>query len=543
MSTIVQRRRGTTAQHAAFTGALGETTFDTDLNRPVFHDGILAGGFPAAMLHLAQTFAQTQTLAAAENFFGSTANPINRIAFINPAGAGTSTLDFNTNGTPDLNFLRKYATTPFQVEAASSGGIDLVVDSNNNETGASVRFLTNGVRDSGTQTLLATFFDNGTNELTNRTTVTIPALGGTTATGYSLVNTTAAAAGAQQVSPALQFEGFGWKTNAVAASQSVRWRQFLNPVEAAVSPTAQLAFQVSVNAAAFSSMLTLSSDFAHSLVGDLSMTGSIGNLAFLTLAATGLVRWNTRSAISSPANGILRLTDSATTDFTRLQFGGTTSSYPAIGRNGTALEILGADGAGPSSLQVYNTKTNATTFERLDIQWAGNVAQIWTEKGSVGGTARELHFGTDGIARLEINAAGTIEWGAVSQLETDGSIFINSGTLFTANVTSGLVSIAGVIQADVGTTSLGFFGALITQQDVVLLTNNIGAGGTADTLDDFSSDSGVASLGTDLMDQATVPDKATLDGILDTIHGDINQLGLKVIQIIQLLEAYGLAAP
>lgn len=63
MATQVQRRRGTTAQHAAFIGALGETTFDTTLNRPVVHNGVLAGGFPSAMLHLAQTFAEDQTFA------------------------------------------------------------------------------------------------------------------------------------------------------------------------------------------------------------------------------------------------------------------------------------------------------------------------------------------------------------------------------------------------------------------------------------------------------------------------------------------------
>lgn len=46
MATQVQRRRGTTAQHATFTGALGELTVDTDLNTLVVHDGSTAGGFP-----------------------------------------------------------------------------------------------------------------------------------------------------------------------------------------------------------------------------------------------------------------------------------------------------------------------------------------------------------------------------------------------------------------------------------------------------------------------------------------------------------------
>lgn len=48
MSTAVKRRRGTTAQHAAFTGQLGELTVDTDKDTVVVHDGVTAGGHPLA---------------------------------------------------------------------------------------------------------------------------------------------------------------------------------------------------------------------------------------------------------------------------------------------------------------------------------------------------------------------------------------------------------------------------------------------------------------------------------------------------------------
>ena len=45
MATQVQFRRGTTAQNASFTGALGEVTVDTDKDTLVVHDGGTAGGF------------------------------------------------------------------------------------------------------------------------------------------------------------------------------------------------------------------------------------------------------------------------------------------------------------------------------------------------------------------------------------------------------------------------------------------------------------------------------------------------------------------
>lgn len=48
MATQVQSRRGTTAQHATFTGAAGEVTVDTDKKTAVVHDGVTAGGSPLA---------------------------------------------------------------------------------------------------------------------------------------------------------------------------------------------------------------------------------------------------------------------------------------------------------------------------------------------------------------------------------------------------------------------------------------------------------------------------------------------------------------
>jgi hypothetical protein len=44
MSKQIRLRRGTTAQHASFTGADGEVTFDTDKKCLVVHDGAAPGG-------------------------------------------------------------------------------------------------------------------------------------------------------------------------------------------------------------------------------------------------------------------------------------------------------------------------------------------------------------------------------------------------------------------------------------------------------------------------------------------------------------------
>ena len=44
MAKQLQLRRGTTAQHATFTGAVGEITVDTAKNTVVVHPGSVSGG-------------------------------------------------------------------------------------------------------------------------------------------------------------------------------------------------------------------------------------------------------------------------------------------------------------------------------------------------------------------------------------------------------------------------------------------------------------------------------------------------------------------
>ena len=48
MAKRVQRRRGTTSEHATFVGYDGETTVDTTKDTVIVHDGAVAGGYPLA---------------------------------------------------------------------------------------------------------------------------------------------------------------------------------------------------------------------------------------------------------------------------------------------------------------------------------------------------------------------------------------------------------------------------------------------------------------------------------------------------------------
>ena len=86
MPTILQLRRGTTAENAAYTGAAGEITVDTTLNKILLHDGSTAGG--AATVGNLQGNIRLGTTAAGE-IDTSSGN-----LTIDSAG-GTTTLDDN----------------------------------------------------------------------------------------------------------------------------------------------------------------------------------------------------------------------------------------------------------------------------------------------------------------------------------------------------------------------------------------------------------------------------------------------------------------
>lgn len=104
--------------------------------------------------------------------------------------------------------------------------------------------------------------NNGTlgtyrNMILRAITAQYDALGSTPTAGITLQNTTAAAAGAQQYSPYLYFKGYGWKTDATAASQPVEFRAGVVPVQGAANPTGLLTFESSINGGAFGSAVTI----------------------------------------------------------------------------------------------------------------------------------------------------------------------------------------------------------------------------------------------------------------------------------------------
>jgi hypothetical protein len=110
MSFAFQRRRGTTAAHASFTGLLGELTVDTDKDTVVVHDGSTAGGFPLARA-AGGTLADTTTRGLEED--------INVVA-----SAATGTINFDV-ATASIWYYTSNATANHTLNFRYSSSVSL----------------------------------------------------------------------------------------------------------------------------------------------------------------------------------------------------------------------------------------------------------------------------------------------------------------------------------------------------------------------------------------------------------------------------------
>lgn len=65
------------------------------------------------------------------------------------------------------------------------------------------------------------------------------------------------------------------------------------------------------------------------------------------------------------------------------------------------------NGTNGQTVNVYNTYTNSSNYERAKVAWSGNTLRIGTEKAGTG-SARPMELQTDGTTRVQIDTSGTV---------------------------------------------------------------------------------------------------------------------------------------
>lgn len=89
----------------------------------------------------------------------------------------------------------------------------------------------------------------------------------------------------------------------------------------------------------------------------------------ILVGAAANIGWSGRSQMLSPSNGVITLYNNAVTDFTRLQFGGTSSSFPSLKRSSAALHCQLADDSGLAAFSALSILTGNTD--------GGSTARAW----------------------------------------------------------------------------------------------------------------------------------------------------------------------
>jgi len=285
-----------------------------------------------------------------------------------------------------------------------------------------------------------TFLDSPLSVSASAVILTKSGLGTASSDGLSLVNSTAAANGAQQISPRLRLTGQGWKTNATAGSQTLDWVIDNLPVQGTSAPTSILNFKHQVNGGGYSTIASITSGGTLSIGNNLNLnnafqlrTGTAGTGAFDIYDTT-----NSTSRMMMTNDGELRIgsTTNVTGNTSRLfVFGGsaganidvmgTTSVDQAIielegsdydpNLNSLWLRYTGGNAVG-STMGISNVNLGTISFQN------SSNALIYTSNTA------PIIIATDFAERFRIAGDGTITYtkSALATTSTDGIVITNT---------------------------------------------------------------------------------------------------------------------
>jgi hypothetical protein len=127
------------------------------------------------------------------------------------------------------------------------------------------------------------------------------------------------------------------------------------------------------------------------------------------IAASANYSWVGLSKIISPGDGVMTLTDHTDTTFSRLELGGTTSAFPAIKRNGAAINFRLADDSADASITAGGaTLTGNLNTATIQIGTVAPTGNNLIQIGVGSATGRFIDIKNSlGEAQYGLDAAGS----------------------------------------------------------------------------------------------------------------------------------------
>jgi hypothetical protein len=137
--------------------------------------------------------------------------------------------------------------------------------------------------------------------------------------------------------------------------------------------------------------------------------------------------FNSNTMFSIGIGTPIRLLDGSGSDFSRLQLGGTTSSFPAIKRNGTGIDIRLADDSAYTRLITGSLGLGtANPVADLDIADTWNAPAITVTGASGNGTTATITFATQAAA---IQVGATIVVAGINPSGYNGTFVVTASTV------------------------------------------------------------------------------------------------------------------
>ena len=333
-----------------------------------------------------------QNGGALANVYGLTFNGSGApLTSLNAGNISTGTLPVANGGTGATTLtanavLLGNGTSPLLEVAPSTSGNVLT---SNGTTWTSTAPATTNPAGSGSELQFrstGTAFGAVTNSSVSGGTLTLgnaEALATTPAAYLTLRNTTNAAAGAQQVSPSLVLEGRGWKTDATAASQTVRFRENILPVQGTANPSATWRLQSEINnSGTWTDRATMTTPGVFAVSGDSNTITLDAKDSNNTISATRHINITPGNGWTLFLNASVQVASSNTFGF---------SSDVVLGRD-AANTLAQRNGTNAQTFRLYETDSGAND-EYLEFSAASGTNLIRPQATGTG-TASVVRYHT-----------------------------------------------------------------------------------------------------------------------------------------------------